>query len=237
MNNVEEKVVAVVEPTMASGESELACQVSNIEATANSLVVSNDQQYAEAGELGKMLKQKMADVTDFFAPMKKAAHDAHKQICDREKQMLTPLKNAEGVLKRIMGDYSYKKEQERRAAEEEARRLAQEEAERKLAESIAAEKNGDQEAARAAMLDAEMADNASRSVSIAPEPPKADGVSTRKDWEIVSIDDSKVPVSVAGVVVRPVDESAIMRLIRGTKGKVKIDGVVFREKAVISFRR
>ena len=236
-SNVEEKVVAVIEPQTAAGEDELTEEVTGIELRAGQLVVSTDDEYKEAGEFGRMLKGKMADVKSFFEPMKKAAHDAHKQICDREKTMLEPLKNAETILKQSMGAYALKKEQERKAAEEAARRLAQEEAERQLAASIEAEENGDSDAAKAAMMDAEIADNASRMVSIPPEKLKAEGVGTQKDWEIVSIDPSKVPVSLAGMIIRPVDESAVMKLIRASKGSIKIEGITYRETTKISFRR
>ena len=38
------------------------------------------------------------------------------------------------------------------------------------------------------------------------------------------------------LVIRPVDEAAIMRLIRATKGGIKIPGVEYTEKAKMSFR-
>lgn len=237
MNSCEEKVVAVVEPLTSAGEDELAVEVTDIEVRAEGLVVTDDQQYTEAGEFGVLLKQKMAEVTAFFAPMKKAAHDAHKQVCDREKQMLTPLKNAESILKKSMGAYALKKEQERRAAEEAARRLAQEEADRKLEAAIAAERSGDADAVKAAMIDAEIADSASRMVTVEPDTPKAKGVSVQKDWEITDIDLSKVPDTVAGVVIRPVDTAAVMKLIRASKGVIQIEGITYQETAKMSFRR
>lgn len=237
MNIFEEKVVAIVEPQTASGEDELAVQVSDIGFKAESFVVNSDEKYTEAAEFGRMLKQKMTEVMEFFAPMKKAAHNAHKEVCDREKQMLTPLKNAESILKKSMGAYSIKKEQERIAAENEARRLAQEEANRMLEASIEAEKRGDKEAAKAAMLDAELADSVSRAIIVQSEKPKADGVSSRKDWEITAIDESKVPVTMSGVMIRPVDEAAVMRLIRASKGTIKIEGITYQETVKMSFRR
>ena len=237
MNDYEERVVAVVEPLSSAGEEELATEVTDIEIKATELVVNNDQQYQDAGEFGVILKQKMAEVTEFFAPMKKAAHDAHKQVCDREKTMLAPLKKAESILKKSMGDYAMKKEQERRAAEEAARRLAQEEADRKLEAAIASERNGDTDELNAAMIDAEIADNASRMVTVESDTPNAKGTRVSKDWEITNIDVSKVPNSVAGVVIRPVDTGEVMRLIRASKGTIQIDGITYKETTKISFRR
>lgn len=41
-------------------------------------------------------------MAEFFAPMKKRASDAHKEICNREKMMLSPLQEAEKALKNKM---------------------------------------------------------------------------------------------------------------------------------------
>jgi len=236
MNNLEE-VIAVIEPQEVYEETRLTAQVTVIEATARNLLVENDEQYKVAGEFGIVLKEKMAEVSEFFAPMKKAAHDAHKKVCDREKEMLTPLKNAETILKKSMGAYAMRKEQERRAAEAEARRLAKEEADRKLAEAIAAEEKGDAVATKNAMLDAEIADTVSRMVAIEDNKPTAKGVSVQKDWEITEIDLTKVPDSLMGVLIRPVDKAAVMKLIRSSKGTIKIEGITYQETTKMSFRR
>ena len=66
---------------------------------------------------------------------------------------------------------------------------------------------------------------------------KVKGVSSSKDWEIVGINDAKVPVAIAGTVIRPVDNKAIMRLIRASKGTIQIPGVTYKEVMKISARR
>ena len=55
--------------------------------------------------------------------------------------------------------------------------------------------------------------------------------------EIVGINDAKVPVAIAGTVIRPVDDKAIMRLIRASKGTIQIPGVTYKQVAKMSFRR
>lgn len=237
MTNPEEKVVAVIAPQKADGEDALAEQVSEIELLANSVVVTSDAEYEAAGDFGVKLKTKIGEVKDFFAPMKKSANEAHKKICAREKEMLSPLEKAEKTLKGVMGAYAAKKEADRRAAEEAARRLAQEEADRKLAMAVEAEASGDTGAASSAMLDAEIADSASRAVFVPSDKPKAKGVSVRKDYEIVSIDDSKVPDTLLGVLIRPVDTAAVKKLIKGSNGTIKIPGIVYRETSNVSFSR
>lgn len=237
MNSDVETVVAVLDTAPVEVETDLSKEVTAIEVVAESLVVTNEVEYEQAGNLGRLLREKMAEVTEFFAPIKKSAHEAHKQICDREKAMLKPLKNAESILKRAVGEYCMKQEEARRSAEEEARRRALEEAERKLQESIDAEANGDVEKAMSAFKDAELADKASKSIVIDVSKPQATGVSTSIDWEIESIDESKAPVEVNGTVIRPVDTTAVMKLIRASKGTIEIEGIKYKAVVKTSFRR
>lgn len=237
MNKEVETVVAVIDDSSSPAETELESSVIDFQFKAESLVVASDKEYEEAGAFGRMLKEKMAEVTEFFAPMKKTAHEAHKQICDREKKTLAPLKNAEAILKKAMGEYALKKEKARREAEENARRLAQEEAFKKLAESIAYENAGDKKMAVATMIDAQIADEAARSIVIDDTKPQATGVSASTDWEIEHVNMVDVPVELNGVILRPVDTSAVMKLIRASKGTIEIPGIKYKEVMKMSFRR
>lgn len=140
MKETLETVVAVLPKpgsVVSPREEELGSEVSEIEIRAQAVVIRTDQDYELAGQFGVMLKQKAAEVTEFFKPMKDTAYKAHKAICDREKEMLTPLRNAEKTLKKTMGDYAMEQERKRREAEEAARRAAEEEARRKLEEAAA----------------------------------------------------------------------------------------------------
>ncbi len=226
-----ETTVAVMESQdleLVEREEALCQEVTDIEFQAGAITIDNEDDYKEAGQFGRLLKQRAAEVKDFWKPLKEAAHKAHAEICAREKAMLQPLSNAEKILKQTMGAYISEQERIRREAEEAARRAAQAEAERRLQEAIALEAQGKSAAADAAVEEAEIMDEMSNMVSVAAEKPKAEGVTTKKDWEIESIDSSKVPVLVAGVELRPVDTAAVMRLIRSTKGQVHIPGVVYK---------
>lgn len=234
---VKETVVAVLPGREISGEQELSKSVTAVEFQAESIIIETDDDYKEAAEFGRAIKRKAAEVVAFFKPMKEAANKAHKEVCDREKTMLAPLKSAEKTLKYTMGKYLDEQERKRRELEEQMRRKAQEEAERKLEEAVAAEESGDRDKSNAAMLDATMLDQMSRSSAFEIERPKADGVSAGKDWEIVEIDQIAVPLSVQGVCIRPVDEKAVMRLIRASKGSIQIPGVIYREMTKMSFRK
>ena len=233
-----ETTVAVMEAQdleLVEREEALSQEVTNIEFQAGAITIDTEDDYKEAAQFGRLLKQRTSEVKEFWKPIKEAAHKAHAEICAREKAMLQPLSNAEKILKQTMSSYIAEQERIRREAEEAARRAAQAEADRKLQEAIALEAQGKSDAADAAVEEAEIMDQMSNVVSVAAE--KAEGVSTKKDWEIESIDSSKVPVLVAGVEIRPVDRSAVMRLIRATKGQVHIPGVVYKEVAKVAFRK
>lgn len=235
--NQKESIVAVMPELEPVDEQQLTQEVTDIEFRAESFVIQTPEDYEAAGEFGKLLKRKAAEVTGFFKPMKDSAYQAHKAVCDREKAMLTPLKNAEKIVKKTMGDYLMEQERIRREAEEAARRAAEEERERKLKEAMALEAAGDKEGAEAAVEEAVVMDEATGYSVPASVKPKVSGVSTSKDWEITSIDTSKVPVNFSGMELRPVDQAAVIRLIRASKGSIAIPGIAYREVAKMSFRR
>ena len=116
------------------------------------------------------------------------------------------------------------------------RKLAQAEIDRKLDEAATAETNGDAMGVEFAMAEAEVMQGIAEAGSIPSQKPKTDGVSTSKTWKITSIDDSKVPVALCGAVIRPVDEKAVLALIKATKGKIEIPGITFEESVTISVR-
>ena len=118
-----ETMVATVPQTEIVDEQQLTRDVTDIEFKAESLVIQSDADYATAGEFGKMLKKKASQVTTFFKPMKDSAYQAHKAVCDREKAMLAPLRNAEKIVKQAMSAYVEEQERKRREAEEAARQI------------------------------------------------------------------------------------------------------------------
>lgn len=240
MNTGTETTVAVMEAEVVDvtkREMNLSKQVTEIEFQAGAITIDSEEDYQEAANFGRMLKQRTADVKDFWKPMKDAAHKAHAEICSKEKAMLQPLTNAEKILKQTMGTYVAEQERKRIEAEEAARRAAQAEVDRKVQEAIDLDAAGDTEAAEMAMMEAEVMDDMSESVAVAAQKPKAAGVATSKDWEITGIDASVVPTNFAGVEIRPVDTAAVMRLIRASKGSIQIPGVTYKEVAKIAFRK
>lgn len=236
---MKEEVLAVIDmaPNTYNGEDELTKSVSAVEAKASEIAVTNDMEYQEAAEFGRMLKRKSAEVTEFFKPLKDAAHKTHKQICDREKSMLKPIAAAEKALKAAMAKYATDKLGAQRQLEAQLRQQAQAESDRLLAQAAEFESAGNVVQASAMFKNAQMADAAARSIALERSAPKADGVATTTDWIITSIDEARVPVNASGVVIRPVDEAAVLRLIRASKGKVIIPGIKYQAIAKVAIRK
>ena len=230
-----ETVVAQVGQPTSENEIAIRQEVSGVTIQVEGMVIDSEDAFEEAAKIGLAIKAQAKKVAEFFAPMKKRASDAHKEICNREKMMLSPLQEAEKALKNKMGAYRLEEDRRRRLAEEEARRAAEEQR-RKEAEAIALESEGRNSEAYAALMEAEVAESAAKGGVYAPAPKKTAGVTVTKDWEITGIDEEKVPVSIMGAVIRPVDQAAIMRLIRATKGGITIPGVEYTEKSRMNFR-
>lgn len=243
MNQPEQNTEVVVatlskaEDVESLAEAEMSQEVTEVEARANQITIATQEDYEDAAAFGRLVKQKAAQITEFFAPMKKAAHEAHQKVCQREKAMLAPLVEAEKTVKKAMGDYIMEQERRRKEEEERLRRLAQEEADRKLRDAIALEESGKKAEAESALLEADIMDTAGRNVIVEAQRPKAEGASSSIDWEITSVDNSNVPIDFCGMCIRPVDEKAVLKLIRASKGQINIPGITYKAVAKLSFRK
>lgn len=205
-----------------------------LEGQSREIVVTNDEEFASAGEFAREVKLQQKTVQEYFKPLKDAAHKTHQMLCARENEFLKPLKSAEDACKTAMISYNRKKQEEARKRQEEMQRLAREEADRKLAEAEVAQKKGDEQAMESAIQQAIVADQIGATQFVPCSAPKVSGISQKADWEIVSIDDKEVPIDLNGCMLRPVDAKAVLSLIRATKGQIKIPGVVYRETVKMS---
>ena len=227
---------AIVRETPGADATELSLMTKNreLETQSHEIIVETDEQYAAAAEFARDIKTQQKTVAGYFKPLKDAANQTHKLLCARENDFMRPLKAAEDACKAAMTAYTRRKQEEARRQQEEMQRLAREEAARKLAEAEAAEKKGDDEAVQSCMQQAIVADQLSATAYVAPTAPKVSGVSQKTDWEIVDINPDLVPIDLNGVVIRPVDQKAVMNLIRATKGQIKIPGITYRETVNLS---
>lgn len=232
-----ERVIATIGNNalvLDDAQREMDKQASEIEMRAQDVVVSNDYEYIQAGELLKAVKQMQKKVKDYWEPMRVSAKASYDEILAHKKTMLEPLEAAEKVIKEKTSAYIEEQERIRRAQEEKLRKLAAQEVDSKLEQAARAEAEGDSVGAEYAMAEAEIMDTIS--VNVKAQTPKASGISHSKTWRITAIDSSKVPVSVGGVEIRPVDERAVLRLIKESKGTIQIPGVVYEEAVTTSVR-
>lgn len=204
-----------------------------LEQQAQDYQIKTNEDYSEAADFLKRVKGAEKEVKDYWKPAKEAAAKAHKEICEKEKAMLSICEKAESILKEKMLAYSQKVEAERRAAEEEAKKAAQAETERLLAEAENAEKAGDTMLATISMAMAEQIEKVTPTVQISK--PSLQGISERKVWQVRITDEKAVPSYVNGICVRPVDEKAIMQLHK-LNPNIQIPGCEFYQKSQITVR-
>lgn len=229
--NMPEKILV-----LNATEQELDREVSAVEYQAQSVIISNDDDYEKAGSATSDVKKMQKKVEEYWEPMRVSAKKTYDDVLAHKKEMLDPLKKAERILKGKMSDYILEQERKRKEQEKAMRRLAEAESDRKLQEAIDAQNRGDEAAAEFAMAEAEVFDDAAVNGAIAKQSPKAMGVSTSKAWKITSIDSSQVPIQLNGMELRPVDEKLVMQLIKASKGKIVIPGVRYEETVSISVR-
>lgn len=210
-------------------EESLQKQVGTIESQAHSMVIACQSDMEAAAELARTIASRKKFVKEFFEPMRIKAKEAYDAVLTRKNDMMKPLEDADKALRAKMGSYAAEQDRIRRQKEQEMRMKAQQEANKKLDEAAMAEAAGDIDGAVAAYAEAEIMDGISACGSIAVSGRKLNGVTQSKDWNIVSIDSNEVPVNYQGMELRPVDKSAIMRLIRASKGKIIIPGVKYEE--------
>lgn len=237
MKNRNMNVNAPVNGTAAlAPEVKLTDAVSAIKAQIAGLMIKSEADYDTAAGMAKSLKGLQKEVKDYWEPMRKAAKAAYDAVLGKKKEMLTPLETAEGELKGKMSGYVMEQERKRQAQEAALRAAARAEAERKLEAAADAERFGDVEGAEYAMAEAEAYETLGVTGTVIGQKVKASGIAHTKSWKIKAVDPALVPVNLNGVELRPVDMGAVMRLIKATKGTVKIPGVVYEEDVQISVR-
>jgi hypothetical protein len=203
---------------------------------AQALVISGQADLEQATVLLKGFKSAKEAVTNFFKPLKDKAHQAHKEICSRELDMLAPYADADAVVRKKVNAYTAEQERIRREKEAELRRRQEEEARRLADEAAKLESEGKTVEAEIAFDQAIMTESYSQNVSVQPTQEKIQGISYRTDYEVVISDEMAVPVAISGITIRPVDTAAIKRLAVATKGKIQIPGVQIVENKKVAVR-
>lgn len=92
--------------------------------SAMKINVRDEHEYLIAGEVLKTIKDKIRERTEYFAPIKKKAHEAWKGICAKEREALMPFENAEKSVRDKISDYLTEQERIRREEQQKAEREA-----------------------------------------------------------------------------------------------------------------
>lgn len=201
---------------------------------AKSLKIESQQDYERAAAFLIEIKRRAKQMKDYWKPTKEAAKAAHSQVCQREKEMLAPLEEAEKAIKASMAGYQMAVQIARLQAEQEAKRRQQEERDRLLAEAAEAEKSGDMQGAMVGMAMAEMVEDMKAPSTVSFE--QAKGTSTRRRWRARVIDERAVPAYSGSIQLRKIDQSALDRLAAASEGTAQVPGVEFYQDTIISAR-
>ena len=189
--------------------------------TAHGLEITGESDLHIAAQLMEGFKKAKRSIEDFFKPMKDNAHQAHRAICDRENTLLAPYADADKSIKAKVTAYNAV---QRRIAEEaaaELRRKQAEEAQHLMDEAVKAESSGNDAEAETLLKQAAITERVQAPI----QQEKVQGISYRTSYSVVVEDLSKVPCEAGGVVIRPVDESAIKKLAQLSKGALSIPGI------------
>ena len=187
---------------------------------AKELKVATAEQFREAAEFKRIIREYRKRVSDFMDPRIDAANKLHKSLTRGKKELDLPAAEAEKIVDAELGRYNA--DEERKAKEEQARLQAQakkdqEDAALRQAQSVS--EAGDQATADR-ILDQATEAGTVPAVSVAPATPKVEGLYFVEEYGFVIKDPALVPME-----YRTIDEKKIGGVVRATKGTVKIPGV------------
>jgi hypothetical protein len=145
--------------------------------------VTTSCKYEAAGAMLGMTKRLAKEIKDHYGPLKKAASDSHKKIVAAEKEMLSPIVEAQSQLNGRMDAYDRKLEEEARLKEAELRRAEEDAALERAAkfEEAGMKEEADQE------LERPLAP-----VAAPITKPKVAGISRREHWDFEITDASQI---------------------------------------------
>lgn len=224
-----------------SQEVEVKQQTTDIATRAHSLAVTTPAAHMAGQELIVAIASMKKQVTEFFKPMKDAAHKAHKAVCDRETEVLSPLADAQKQLSTKLVAFERQVEADRRAEQErlrlEQQKRAEEEAKAEaerlaIEDAIALEDAGDVAGAEAVLANP---------VPVAPRyvpPPvvasvvqRVSGVVAKEVWKARIVDASLIPRE----WMIP-DESALNKHASTRKHLAVVPGVEFYPETAVHGR-
>lgn len=225
-------------------ETEVKQSVNQALTIAENRVVTSNEDYQEAGNARRYIKDALKNITEYWTPKKDQAYKLHKSLVAAEKEMKEPLEKADKTISSRMEDYRREVERQQKEAQEaqrkaeEARRKAEEEARRLTEEAANKEEldDDDVEILQMAKEKLEQAESLVESVDYETLLTKADGISVRKKWKARVVKEYQVPIAVAGITIRPIDQSALNKLASVSKGQMECPGVEFYQEETTAVR-
>ena len=213
-------------PKDAITQDELEAEIKGTVEKSKSLVITNDDEFIEAQEFLKFAKTKAKKVKEWFKPMVKAAHEAHKEIKAKENEFLKPLEEVSTALSGKVGTYQAElEEKERKARAAKEKRLKEEAEKKQIEEAEELEAAGRTEEAEAKLE--EPTDFAPPPV---PEKPKVEGMSFRETWHFEIQNREQIPRD----YMIP-DEKKIGGIVRAAKNSIRIPGIrIYSKKTPVS---
>jgi hypothetical protein len=212
-------------------------EISPIISQADRIVISNPVQYEGAADFLKDLKSAQKKVTDFFAPLKKKAHETWKAITTKEGEVLNPLQNSEAMIKNKMIVFQ-KVEEEKRIAEQRRLQAEAEEQARKERERLQkqAEKLKTPELKEQRLQEAEEVEVAV--ITVQSEVPEVKGISYRKIWKAEITDKPEfVRAALKNATLMSfihIDATQMNKLATMTKGEISYPGIRFYEEKILA---
>lgn len=179
------------------GKEDLIQQVELIKDTAESIVISNEDELQNATNFVKKLKEQQKVVKDFYDPMVKATKESYDKVKSERDKLLKPLKDIETEMRVLMNDYNNKILQIKKAEEERIRK-EKEEQERELKQLQQDVQNGNTEGLQ------EKVDSIMNKTTMAEktvEMPRVAGMNTRTTYKIEITDIAKVPTTLNNVPI------------------------------------
>jgi len=238
---------------MENTEKELQTQALTWPERAQAIAVRDQQTYDQAADMLKGVAELAKQIKDHYGPLKTAAHQAHRKICDAEKEILSPVEGADRILRNSIAAFDQEQERIRIAAERRAReeamrmereRLAEEaryreeqrkrDEEERLATATEAESFGASEGEIDHLLGGEVI---AEEWTPPPQPiipavqtyQKASGISTRETWSAEVTNIRLLAKAVAEGTAAPnliaPNTTALNGLARSLKGAMSIPGV------------
>lgn len=207
---------------------------------ATEIAVSDKESCDTALAMGKTVNDLRKQINDYFSPVVKAAHEAHKAIKSKQNEAIAPLDKAKAILSGKVNAYNIELKRKQREEEErirkEAEAAAEEERKKLEAEAEKAAEKGDEEAFDKANYEA---------AQVTPETvmpvsqPKEKVKGSSENWQFRVVD--KHALIKAALEGNGLDQAVIPnekwlgQMAKTTKGQMKIPGVVFEDIGTVRF--